>query len=136
METTEKHKTGRPEKQVLSVDGVLRIIEASAKSGVAILKFGDLELNFRPSQPGTLPTPGEAPSQSVLPLASPPEKIPVLTDEAQAEAAQRELELSELDLRDQQLAELMITDPAEFERQMHQGELEDDESGADDEQLD
>lgn len=125
METNDHY----PEKQVLSVDDVLRIIEGCSKGGVTVLKFCGLELNFGPSQPGTLP-PLVAPSHwAPLAQASQPE-----TAQEIAASAARELEQSEYDLKQQQMQELLITNPAEFERQMNQGDLEDDsDESADDE---
>lgn len=115
------------EKLGLSSVEVCSILQSCAQHKVMELKFQDLQVSF--SKP-TETLPGEA---SVGATSRPPVKA--MTDQQHSNNARAALEQDELLLREQQLEELKITDPAEYERQIRDGELEDDDTAdSDDEQ--
>lgn len=105
----------------LSSVEVISILEASAKSGVSVLKFGDLYVKFgKQTEPDS--------STLVEPQAS-AQSYPVvgaMTALDRLKAAKAALLRDEMEIREQQLEELKITDPLEYERQINDGELEDD----------
>lgn len=103
----------------LSSDDVVRIIEASAKCGVLVLKFQGLMVSFGKQVEPEVVLPGD-PANNSAPLVEAPTELQMKTQDKDA------LEKSEMDLREEQLAELAITNPLEFERMINQGELEDD----------
>lgn len=53
-----------------SVKDICRIIEISAHSGVAVLKFGDIEITFRENGPSDIVDQPKAPFQESSPQAS------------------------------------------------------------------
>lgn len=103
----------------LSTDDVIRIIESSAKCGVVVLKFQDLMVSFDKQVEPEVVLPGGPANNSASMVEAPTEQQLQTQD-------QRAFEKSEMELRDEQLAELAITNPLEFERLINQGELEDD----------
>lgn len=122
-------KVGSQQKS-LDPDQIARIIEASALHGVTLLKFGDLEIWFGPHvKPGTTP----AHPSAEVPNVETPIHTPVaeMTEKQHDDANAKAIEQNEIDLREQQIAELLITDPEEAEKLIRQGELQDadDESG-------
>ena len=129
MKPMARTNSNRP-KMVLSTDEVLRIIQTCAASGAIELKFNGLEIKFGAGKPEPAPSPGESPSQTVQVPA-----VAEMTEIQHTEQTKKAVEKDELLLREQQMAELMITDPLEYERQVNQGELEDDtDESADDDQ--
>lgn len=103
----------------LSMDDVVRIIEASAKCGVTVLKFRDLKVSFgKPTEPEVV-LPGDPANNSAAMVEAP-------TEQQLQTQGQNAFAKSELELREEQLAELAITNPLEFEKLLNQGELEDD----------
>lgn len=119
-------------KNSLDAVGICTIIKACDEHKVSTLKFGDLEISFGPKAENQ-PIQGE--------VKSPP--APVLTyyqkPEAEISEAQHKLNneeglrQAELELREQQIEELLITDPRRAEELLENGDLEDadDESGDD-----
>lgn len=106
----------------LSTDDVCRIIEACAKSGVSECQFSTLTVRFdRPVAP---------PAEQQLVTA------PVQISAEQIQAAMRSLEAEEIKHREDQIAELQLTDPAAAERLIVDGELEEDDDIADDGSID
>lgn len=99
-------------KDFLSGEEVCKIIETCAKNKVYSLKCGPLELSFSPAKELSAPGP-------TIP-ASNPEKI----IQEQQEEQKKAIEEEELDTREDQIADLLLTDPAKAEELMEQGELE------------
>ena len=102
----------------LSTDEVCRILEAGAKSGVRELNYSGLHVVYgQPAVPETLSpmAPGSAP-------------LPVdLTETQHNTLAKASLEKEELQTREDQLAELLVTDPLRYEEMLQNGDLTDDE---------
>jgi hypothetical protein len=95
----------------LTASEALAIIEACVTAGVTELTFRGLEVSF---------------SGGRLRWTEP--KAEELTPPVVAAAAQTDqetLEVEELEVRAQQVAELHLTDPLEFEKMLERGELED-----------
>lgn len=98
------------DKSFISVEDLCKILESCSKMGVAVLKFRDLEVSF------TSP-------QSIGPSG---QKLPEITENVIREQNQSEKSSvfeDEMDLREQQIAELLITDPLRAEELMAQGDL-------------
>ncbi len=110
-------------KSVLKADEVCGIILHSGKANVSELTFGDLHVRFgapkSERQPEELSLVGQ--SQPTVPTSS----ETILSDEEAARITKDTLEIQELLTREQQMAELQLTDPVEYERQLAAGELED-----------
>lgn len=95
---------------------VCSILEASSRLHVRVLKFGDLQVEFAPLAPEPTPAP--------LPLeggATPGAALPVAQHEAQDTEA---LLQEELRLREQQVDELILTDPLAAEELIRDGDAE------------
>ena len=105
------------EKQIpLPPADVCSIIEACGKAGVRILKYGNLYLNLGPPKPKEEPLP----NYPILPVTAP---LPLGPDHVkQNETA---LEMDEQEVKAERLRMLMIEDPMEYERQLRDGELDD-----------
>lgn len=97
----------------LKTTEVCLILEACAKSGVSELRFGTLTVRFH------------RPVEQIVQYA--PVIAPAQVSADQAKAAKESLEYDSLVTREDQIAELMITDPAEAEQLIKDGELEEDE---------
>lgn len=100
----------------LSAVDICTIIKTCHGRGVTKLKLGALELEFEPpaeSRHSKTPAPGPA-----LPEISPGN---VLQEQQQEET--KSFEAEELRTRDEQLAELQLTNPAEYERLLELGEI-------------
>ena len=123
------------EKGSLSVGEVCDILTLCRTAGVAKMKFRDLDVEFSPKGPEptiitqslsdlTIPELTERYKKLKKPVSTPP-----ATDlaEQQAQAAEKALVADEIELREQQLAELWVTDPAKAEQLLMSGELRDDE---------
>lgn len=108
----------------LDTEQVLSIMESCARHGVTTLKFRDLEFTRGPQAPqATEPEPAANDATQVLtPDATmsesqkPNEKAPVPLED---------FEQPELELREDQIAELQLTDPLLAEQMMMSGELQD-----------
>lgn len=100
---------------LLSGTEICKIIEACARRKVAKLEFGPLKLEFQPPVEHRPPlAPGPA-----SPVLEPENVI----REKQAQEHERALEAEEIRTREEQIAELQITDPLAAEELM---QLEDD----------
>lgn len=111
----------------LASTDIALIIKACARHGVATLKFGDLELSFSPQVETTStrpPLPGDDPVQ-VLSEAHVQPPVAEITEYQQSNIAKAALEHDELILREQQFAELVVTDPEAAEQMLVDGELDD-----------
>lgn len=108
-EQPKKRATKESKKSSLSVDDVCRILKASEESGILKLKFQDLEIERVDARSTPTPEPTHAEN------AIPPE-----THKKQNEAT---LLVDELRQKKQELDELLITNPHEYERMMADGEL-------------
>lgn len=115
----------RPQNSALSIVDVISILQASASCGVAVLKFHDLEVKFRQSQPG--PAMLESP-RSTAPPASP---VAEMTDEEIRQVGKLALEQGELEHFETLIAELQVTNPSMYEEMVRLGDLEDDGDGPD-----
>lgn len=133
---------GSSPKIELASSDIALIIKACARHGVATLKFGDLSLSFSPQveTPRTEPTfPGEVrPWETGDPVEVPSEPhvqppVTEMTDQERKNIERAAFEQDELTLREQQFAELMVTDPEAAEQMLVDGELDDvdDEHGDD-----
>lgn len=120
----------RSQSKTLAPEEICAIIDACAKNGVATLKFGDLEIQRGPT--AQLSENPEPPG-SIAPTAH-PLNVPVaeMTEKQHAEQNERALLENENALREEQIAELLITDPLAAEKLIAMGELQDvdDEPGA------
>lgn len=101
-----------------SADDICRILEASAKAGVRTLKFAGLDVEF---ESAGVTNPNGAPAHYIAP---PTAEIA----EPNHVAQDRESRLmDELKMREDQIEELLLSDPVEAERLIAQGELAEDE---------
>jgi hypothetical protein len=108
MECTEIRKK-EPKKSNLSVEDICRILKASEESGILKLKFQDLEFERAPIITATPPLPTHA--ENAIP------------EETHKKQNQETLLVDELRQKRQELDEMLITNPAEYERMMTDGEL-------------
>lgn len=99
------------------MEEVCRILEVSARSGVRLLKLADLHVEF-----------GEVP-EPVSPGALAP--APDGAEPNHERISKEGLEAEELRTREDQIAELVLTDPLAAEEMIRLGELDDDEEGFD-----
>lgn len=93
---------------------VCSILKSCRELGVAELEFGALYVTF-------VPRPDKVEVFSTIPTLSAREIA-----ETQAKLAKKSLELDEMRLRDEQLGELVITDPLKYEELLRNGELSSD----------
>lgn len=111
-------------KTVLNTVEVCTIIKAGAKSNVTLLKIGDIEIWFgKPTEPDVI--------QHVLhPPSNYPtgEEIPV--DHKQQN--QLSLEIDEIRLKEDRLAQMIIENPALAEQMILDGDFGDDDGESDD----
>jgi hypothetical protein len=104
----------KPTKCALSAQEICDIIRACGEQGVAELKFGDLQVVFPPKW-------GSWPGQKPLSFASSSEAA--LSEAQTTQIAAETLEKEAISLKEDQLAELALTDPLEYERLLSEGEL-------------
>ncbi len=116
--------TAADESPPLSSDQVCLILEASAKAGVSTLSFAGLHVTF-----GTSVEHGPWATQH-QPAGIPSENI--LSDTQHREQTQQAIEAQEIQMRERQMAELLITDPEAYERMLRDGDLSDGMDTADD----
>jgi hypothetical protein len=103
-----------------TAEDVCRIIKACSEAKVTSFQDGNLRISWEITSPSPGPRAGDSP----LPVAT-------LTEPQHDEITKAALEVEELRLRETQLEDLAIDDPAEMERRIHAGELGD--VGSDDE---
>lgn len=101
------------DKNFLSGDEVCKIIESASKARVTKLKFGDLEVFF---------TPGGLEPADLGPGPALPGALAQISVE-QAKEQEAAILKEEILTREDQMAELWLTDPAEAERLLELGEL-------------
>lgn len=109
---------------LLKAEELCRIISTCARSNVASLKLGDLQVEF-----GTKPKPkAKEYVAPVDPTSADPDSS--LTEAEISERTQAidkgTLERDEIFLREQQIQELPLTNPLEFEAALASGDFEDD----------
>lgn len=111
--------------------GISLILDSCARNGVAILKFGELEVWFGPKAGPTPKNPPLPPGSDGYPVANEETQTPSPGTEMpnHEKITQETLEQDERILREQQLEELAITDPVAYEKLVNAGGLEDVESG-------
>jgi hypothetical protein len=98
------------------VDEISRILELGLKNGVSKLEYMELKVEYF--------------ARDSLPQNSPLASYPIsvengLTEEQHHEQLKKVIEEEELRVREQQLEQLLITDPFKYEELVRQGELED-----------
>lgn len=107
----------------LSSQEVDAIIRSCRENGVTSLKVRDLEITF--SQPVKV-------SEDKKPTPEVSVPVPEMTD-AEIKIKNREaLEHDEVSLKEDRIANLLITDPLKYEQMLLDGELEDDDGPGDD----
>src|ERR1700744_5779822 len=111
-------KPMKPMATELPASEVCAIIEACGKAGVRVLKFGGLYLQLGPA-PVKL--------SGIYPLLDPKAPLPQTGPDHARQNAET-LQRDEEEIRAEQLRMLMIENPLEYERQLRDGELSDDES--------
>lgn len=100
----------------LNVKDVCEIIAACATNGVSMLKYGALEVQFKehnPSKEKVQDQPIELTSQG------PENEVPTMSPEV--------LQKIEQDMKQAELEQMMLTDPAQFEELISAGEIENEE---------
>ncbi len=95
-----------------------KIIGACREAGVSRLRVGQMDISFGPEAEIL------APAVPTVSVTTPAEKVPEEIIRAQKRAETASLEEQEITLREQQVAELLISDPLAAEELMAQGELE------------
>lgn len=123
-------ENSRPKNLGLSTEQVIQIMEASARCGVLILKFQGLYFQFgKKTEP--VPAPPGGPTEH-----APKNLVAEMTNNQHQKLAAAALEQSELELREEQLEELKITNPVLYEELVNQGELDEDDADSDDDKSD
>jgi hypothetical protein len=117
---------------VLNAEEVCSIIESCKDAGVSVLKFRGLYLRFGHADHARRAETAPGPGIEETTTSSPTDSDEM--EKAAVEAHERTLLRDELKVRAQQIDELPITDPLEYERKLANGELEDDASGTADEE--
>jgi hypothetical protein len=102
---------------LLSTEQVCLILEASAKSGVAELKFGGLHVKFA--------TKADA-AQGHAQLDAETAPVKVLTEDQHTKQTADVIEHDQIRLREEELANALVEDPMRFENMLRSGELNDD----------
>lgn len=114
--------TGTDSKVVDSQE-ICSIIESCAMHGVTLLKLGDLHIEFN----GQAKKLAKTPVSPALPVArenqSPDTEI---SDDQHKKNNDEAILQNEMQLRAEQIAELLVTDPRMAEEMLENGELEDD----------
>lgn len=99
-----------PRKEILNIDNICALIRTCGEVGVKEVSFGRLHVVFGRKDQDT-----QASSPNL------PDKA--LSEQSQS-IEQRAFEQDEISTKDDQLAELVITDPLEYERLVASGDLE------------
>jgi len=98
----------------LNVKDVCEIIAACATNGVSMLKYGTLEVQFKDSH---TPCKEKIEDQPIEIHSQGPEKeIPTMSPEV--------LQKIEQDMKQAELEQMLVTDPAQFEELLSSGEIE------------
>jgi hypothetical protein len=92
------------------------ILELCVSFGVSRIKTPDFEVEFQASRLGILPVP--APETSIQPVKE-------ITDKEHRAQTAQSLEDDEVSLREQQIADLQLTDPRAAEEMILNGDLDD-----------
>lgn len=100
---------------LLSGDEICKIIEACSKRRVSKLEFGPLKLDFQPPVHACV---------NKAPGPAQPDSNPENILREQEQKSKEAIEEEEIRLREEQIAELWLTNPAEAERLMELGELQ------------
>ncbi len=110
----------------LTAEEVCAMIEACSKSQVRELKFAGLHLSFNPQVEQAVIewSPQETAGKKVSD-SEPKTPDTEISDQAVAAQAQDTLEHEELRAKEQQLDELPLTSPLDYEKAMASGDLED-----------
>lgn len=108
---------------------VCAIIKACGEAGVTKLKFDGLDLSL--GKPPSEPRPQDQSTDPTGP-ASTPIPVATLTESEHTKLSKEALEEAELIMRESQIEELKITDPAKYEELMVNGELENERDGNED----
>jgi hypothetical protein len=104
---------------LLKSEDVIKIIRECSTTGVSEITYGELHVKFGATVVKT---------QLFHTVGSEESPLPTPEDETSAAAKQIEaesIEIDEIETRSQQIAELILSDPFEFEKQIASGELED-----------
>jgi restriction endonuclease Mrr len=99
----------------LSVKEICEIITVGAKNGLATLKYAGLELTFKETHTPSMETPATV---IVEPSQGPEEELAPISPEV--------LQKIEQDMKQEELSQMMINDPAQFEELISLGEIEND----------
>lgn len=115
MRTKELKKNSRNGKASLTAAKACLIIEASARAGVTLLQLGDLYVEFtqKREEPMRTPSPWSADAISTAAMVVP----------LQEAEENRSTEMDELRLREEQIEELLLTDPLAAEEMIRTGDL-------------
>jgi hypothetical protein len=113
------------DERILSSNDVCLILKACGESGVRVLKFADLYIQFGKTKQETLAESQETASAALAPEAA--------ISEIQIKEATKALEREELAYKQDLIAQMRIEDPVMAEKLLLAGELEDDDTGFDDE---
>lgn len=107
----------------LSGEEICKILDSAAKSGVAVLKYGSLEMHFAPLAGAryTYPAPGPA-----SPVTEPGNVI-----QEQAKEEEHALATEEIRTREEQFSELLVTDPLKYEQMLENGDFDTEGSSSD-----
>lgn len=97
-------------KKTLSSTDICEIIKTSSQFGVSSLKFGDVEIQFGQKSATT-------PIQETTPVTE-------ITEKDHERMNKESLEEQEADLRQAQLDQMQIEDPARYEQLIANGELD------------
>lgn len=109
-------------KSILTAQDICAIIRACGEHGVATLKFGSLEINMgEVAHHYSIEMPQDAPL---------PHPDTAISEQKAKHVEQEVIEKAEVETKADQLARLLIEDPAEYEMLMQAGELEDEDAQA------
>lgn len=101
----------------LNVKDVCEIIAACATNGVSMLKYGPLEVQFKESHAPSKEKKEDQPIE--LTSQGPENEVPTMSPEV--------LQKIEQDMKQAELEQMMLTDPAQFEELISAGEIENEE---------
>ncbi len=109
-----------PKKSLLTFSQVCSILKACGESRVAELKFGDLHVTFHP------PVKEGPEAQQYFPTTPTPPEAEI-SDQQREQLEKHALAEDERRVKEEQLQQMLIEDPAGYERLLAEGELEQDE---------
>lgn len=102
-------------------DEVCKIIATCRRAGVSSLKLGVLEVVFGAQSAPPLPVLAQVSKSGAAP--TPAAEVPEETIRAQHQVEQDSIEEQGIQTREEQIAELIITDPLKAEEMMMDGDL-------------